>query len=240
MTDASRTALISGAGRGIGAACAERFLAEGWNVIGWDVAPGEDERVSWSSVDVSDWAAVEAAARDLPPLGAAVHCAAIALLTPTLEMPQEDWDRTISINLNGSYYLSRHVFPALDADDGVLVLFSSVSAWNITTNRAPYACSKAAILALTKVLAVEWARLGSKVRVLSVAPGLTLTEQPLQRVRSGALDEETLLSRVPTHRWVQPAEIASAIVRLVGDDFSALHGGNVLLDAGYDAWGGAF
>lgn len=81
---------------------------------------------------------------------------------------------------------------------------------------------------------------GSGVRVFAVSPGLTLTEQPLARIRSGAISEDALLSRVPTRRWVQPVEIADAIFSLVGGDFSALHGSTVLLDAGYDAWGGHF
>jgi enoyl-[acyl-carrier-protein] reductase (NADH) len=60
------------------------------------------------------------------------------------------------------------------------------------------------------------------------------------RVEAGAISEEELLGRVPTRRWIEPAEIAAAIVALIGDDFSAVHGGNVFVDAGYDAWGGHF
>ncbi len=236
----NKTVLVTGAGRGIGKACTERFLAEGWRVLGWDLVPGDDARVSWARVDISDWDAVESAARQVDRLDAAVNCAAIAGLTPTLEMSQQDWDRTIAVNLSGAYYVSRHLYPALKAASGVLVHFASVSGKNITTNRAPYACAKAGIEALTKALAVEWALAGSGVRVLAVAPGLTLTEQPLERIKSGAIAEETLLGRVPTHRWIQPDEIAAAVFRLVGDDFTAVHGATVYLDAGYDAWGGHF
>lgn len=240
QTDRVKTALVTGAATGIGRACAERFLAEGWSVIGWDVRPGDDPNLSWTQVDVSDWDAVEAAARAVEALGAVVNCAAVAFLTPTLEMSREDWDRTIAVNLNGAYYVSRHLYPALVAGHGVLVHVASVNSKNTTRNRAPYNCSKAGVVALTQALAVEWALAGSGVRVFAVSPGLTLTEQPLARVRSGDISEDALLSRVPLRRWIQPEEIASAIVRLVGDDFSALHGANVFVDAGYDAWGGHF
>jgi len=236
----TRTVLITGAAMGIGQACAERFLTDGWEVLGWDVRPGEDERVSWTTVDVSDWDAVEAAAAEVPALQAVVNCAAIALLTPTLEMTREQWDRTIAINLNGAYYVSRHLFPALKAGQGVLVHVASVNSKNTTRYRAPYNCSKAGVVSLAQALAVEWALADSGVRVVTVSPGLTRTAPAMERVESGIIDEETLLGRVPMRRWIEPAEIAAAIVRLVGSEFAALHGSNVFLDAGYDAWGGHF
>jgi NAD(P)-dependent dehydrogenase (short-subunit alcohol dehydrogenase family) len=236
----TRTVLITGAAMGIGQACAERFLTDGWGVLGWDVRPGEDERVSWTTVDVSDWDAVEAAAGEVPALQAVVNCAAIALLTPTLEMTREQWDRTIAINLNGAYYVSRHLFPALKAGQGVLVHVASVNSKNTTRYRAPYNCSKAGVVSLAQALAVEWALADSGVRVITVSPGLTRTAPAMERVESGIIDEETLLGRVPMRRWIEPAEIAAAIVRLVGSEFAALHGSNVFLDAGYDAWGGHF
>jgi NAD(P)-dependent dehydrogenase (short-subunit alcohol dehydrogenase family) len=236
----TRTVLITGAAMGIGQACAERFLTDGWGVLGWDVRPGEDERVSWTTVDVSDWDAVEAAAGEVPALQAVVNCAAIALLTPTLEMTREQWDRTIAINLNGAYYVSRHLFPALKAGQGVLVHVASVNSKNTTRYRAPYNCSKAGVVSLAQALAVEWALADSGVRVVTVSPGLTRTAPAMERVESGIIDEETLLGRVPMRRWIEPAEIAAAIVRLVGSEFAALHGSNVFLDAGYDAWGGHF
>jgi len=236
----TRTVLSTGAASGIGAACAARFLAEGWQVLGWDARPGDDPRITWTALDVSDWDAVELAASAIPTLDAVVHCAAIARLTPIMEMSREDWDRTLQINLNGSFYVARHVFSPLDRAAGVMVLVSSVNSKNTTRFRGPYNASKAGVVALTRSLAVEWALAGSKVRVFAVSPGITRTQQAMMRVEAGAIDEETLIGRTPTHRWIEPAELAAAIVRLVGPEFSALHGGDVFLDAGYDAWGGHF
>jgi 3-oxoacyl-[acyl-carrier protein] reductase len=236
----ARRALVTGAAQGIGAACAERFLAEGWDVVGWDLRPGNNSRLAWQEVDVSDWDAVAAAAREVGPLDAVVNCAAIALLTPTLEMSREEWDRTIAVNLSGAYYVSRHLFPALQAARGVLVHVSSVNSRNTTRFRAPYNCSKAGVVMLTQALAVEWGLANSGVRVFAVSPGITRTQQAMMRIESGRISEEELLGRVPTRRWIETDEIAAAIFRLVSDDFSALHGGNVFVDAGYDAWGGHF
>jgi NAD(P)-dependent dehydrogenase (short-subunit alcohol dehydrogenase family) len=235
-----KSVLITGAASGIGAACCDRFLDEGWTVHGWDVGTGSDDRITWRQVDVSDWDAVAAAAAEHEALDAVVNCAAIARLTPILEMSRDDWDRTLAINLNGAFYVARHLFPALNASDGVLVQVASVNSKNTTRFRSPYNASKAGVVSLTQALAVEWALAGSKVRVLAVSPGITRTPQPMLRVETGAITEEKLLDRVPTRRWIEPSEIAAAIFRLVGDDFSALHGGNVFLDAGYDAWGGHF
>lgn len=234
------TALVTGAASGIGAAVAARFQSQGWRVLGWDLSAGEPSEIAWTNVDVSDWDAVEAAAADLPPLDAAVHCAAIARLTPIMEMSREDWDQTIAINLNGSFYVARHLFRALDAADGVLALLSSVNSKNTTRSRAPYNASKAGVASLTQALAVEWALAGSAVRVFAVSPGITRTQQAMMRVDTGAISEEALLARTPTNRWIEPDELAASIVNLVGPDFSALHGGNVFLDVGYDAWGGHF
>ena len=231
---------MTGASSGIGAAVATRFLEEGWRVLGWDLRPGEDASIAWTAVDISDWDAVAEASEALPPLQAAVHCAAIARLTPIMEMRREDWDETLAINLNGSFYVARHVFHALDKADGTLALLSSVNSRNTTRFRAPYNASKAGVVSLTQALAVEWALAGSNVRVFAVSPGITRTQQATMRVEAGAIDEETLLGRTPTHRWIEPAELGAAIVRLVGPEFSTLHGGNVFLDVGYDAWGGHF
>ena len=197
---------MTGASSGIGAAVARRFVDDGWTVIGWDLRPGDDADIAWTAVDISDWDAVADAARDLPPLHAAVHCAAIARLTPIMEMSREDWDQTLAINLNGSFYVARHLFHALDQAGGALALLSSVNSKNTTRFRAPYNASKAGVVSLTQALAVEWALAGSKVRVFAVSPGLTRTQQAVMRIESGAIDEETLLGRTPTHRWIEPAE----------------------------------
>ncbi len=236
----TKSVLVTGAASGIGRACCERFLEDGWTVHGWDVAEGGDDRIAWRRVDVSDWDAVAAAGAGYEALDAVVNCAAIARLTPIMEMTRDDWDRTIAINLSGAFYVARHLFAALDARDGVLVQVASVNSKNTTRFRSPYNASKAGLVSLTQALAVEWALAGSKVRVLAVSPGITRTPQPMLRIEAGAITEEKLLDRVPTRRWIEPSEIASAISGLVGDDFSALHGSNVFLDAGYDAWGGHF
>jgi len=231
---------VTGAASGIGAAVATCFLEQGWLVEGWDVKSGEDHRVRWSSVDVSDGDAVAAAAASVDEVDAAVNCAAIATLDAILDIDPADWNRTLAINLTGSFNVARALYPALCRARGVLLLVGSVNAKNTTTRRGAYSASKAAVVSLTQTIAVEWALADSGVRVLCVSPGLTRTAQATMRIESGAIDEAKLLGRVPLNRWITPDEIAAAIVSLTGPEFSALHGSNVIIDAGYDAWGGHF
>jgi NAD(P)-dependent dehydrogenase (short-subunit alcohol dehydrogenase family) len=78
------------------------------------------------------------------------------------------------------------------------------------------------------------------IRVLAVSPGFTLTEMTLETIHAGAIDENRVKACTPQGRMLKPAEVAGAIVGLVGDDFSALTGNNVLIDCAFDAWGGRF
>ena len=77
-------------------------------------------------------------------------------------------------------------------------------------------------------------------QAFAVSPGFTLTEMTLEAIRAGAIDEKRVKAFTPQRRMLTPAEVARAIVGLVGDDFSALTGNNVLVDCGFDAWGGRF
>jgi len=235
-----RRAVVTGAGSGIGAAVASRFLDRGWAVDGWDLKPADDPTVRWSMVDVSDADSVDQAASALDSVDAVINCAAIATLDTILDIDPFDWDRTLAINLTGSFNVARSLHPSLRRAGGVLILVGSVNARNTTTQRGAYSASKAAVVSLTQTIAVEWGLARSGIRVLCVSPGLTQTAQATMRIESGAIDEEKLLQRVPLTRWIAPSEIAAAIMSLTGTDFSALHGANVIIDAGYDAWGGHF
>jgi NAD(P)-dependent dehydrogenase (short-subunit alcohol dehydrogenase family) len=233
---AEQTVLITGASNGIGAACAERFLAEDWDVIGWDKQRGEDTRVTWHPLDVSDWDAVSKASGSLPPLAAVINCAGIGSRKSVLNTSRKDWDRIIAVNLNGVFYVARWTFNALRATQGVLVNIASITATNGFRDRSAYCASKAAVLSLTQCLAIEWAEEG--VRVLAVSPGFTRTPLLLKGIQEGKTFEEDILRRTPQRRLIESSEIANAIFRLVNDDFRALTGSNVFLDGGWDAYGG--
>lgn len=239
MDDDARQAssvLITGAGSGIGSACVERFLAEGWRVFGWDRAPGSDQRVEWTSVDVTDWDAIGRHSVGLPPLGAVINCAGIGNREPAIELTKEEWDKVIAVNLSGSFYVARWIFPQLCAGRGVLVNISSITGLSGFRNRSVYSATKAAIISLTKHLAIEWSEFG--VRVVTVSPGFTRTPLVDKGVREGKTAIDDIIRHTPQRRLIEPSELAAGIFRLVGPDFSALTGSNVLLDGGFDALSG--
>jgi NAD(P)-dependent dehydrogenase (short-subunit alcohol dehydrogenase family) len=228
--------VITGAASGIGAACAERFLDEGWEVIGWDKQPGSDERIAWYQVDVTDWDGLGRAAASLPPLGAVVNGAGIGSRASAMDLSKDEWDRVININLNGVFYVARWSFDALRRGQGVLFNMASITATSGFRERAPYSSTKAGILALTKVLAIEWAEYG--VRVVAISPTFTRTPMLLEGIKAGRTSEEDIIRHTPQRRFLEPAEIASAIFRLAGPDFYAVTGSNILVDAGFDALSG--
>ncbi len=127
--------MVTGAANGIGAAVAARFVDDGWDVEGWDLNPANDSRLNWSTVDVADPASVISAASALESVDAAINSAAIATLDTILDIDSADWNRTLAVNLTGSFNVARALYPALRAAGGTLILFGSVNARNTTTRR---------------------------------------------------------------------------------------------------------
>lgn len=231
------TVLVTGAAGGIGGAIAARFLDQGWQVLGWDVTSGADDRIEWTHVDVRDWDAVDAAAEQLPALGGVVTSAGVGARDSALETRKEDWHRTIDINLNGTFHTARSTYDALARANGTLITIASVAGATVFRNRAAYCASKAAVLMLTRCLAIEWAADG--IRCVAVSPGFTRTPHVQRGIDEGKTNLDDVLGHTPQHRLVEPPEIAAVIWRLVADpEFAAVAGSEVLVDAGFDALSG--
>jgi NAD(P)-dependent dehydrogenase (short-subunit alcohol dehydrogenase family) len=230
------TVLVTGAASGIGAACAARFADEGWQVIGWDLQTGNDRRVVWSQVDVTDWEGVHTAAGGLPALDCVVHCAGIAIRDFAVDMSREAWDRVVDVNLNGSFYVAHATQPVLAAGGGTLVMLASVAGRIGLKHRAAYGATKAAVLQLVRTLAAEWAPDG--IRVVAVSPTFVRTPLVLEGIESGIIDVGTIERATPQARLLDPGEVAAVIFRLAGPDFAAVTGSEVLVDGGFGGYGG--
>jgi NAD(P)-dependent dehydrogenase (short-subunit alcohol dehydrogenase family) len=234
MRLAGEVALVTGAARGLGAAIADALEAEGARVARTDLA-GTDVRL-----DVRDRASIEAAAelvsRTLGVPSVLVNNAGINRIGPSETLAEEVWADVVDTNLTGALrccqILGRRM---LEAGRGSIVNVASISALVGMPGRAPYCASKAGLVGLTRVLAVEWAARG--VRVNAVCPGYVRTPMVANALDQGLLAEQPLRDRTPADRLAEPAEIARAVVFLASSDASYVTGQTLVADGGYTAYG---
>jgi len=244
---AERVCVVTGGAHGIGEAIAELLVAEGGAVVIWDldgaaaaetgarigaVAHGCDVR-SRGSVEAAFAATVGEHGR----VDVLVNNAGIALAGPSETLPDEDWEASIGVLQTGVFLCSQVVGRSmLERRSGSIVNVSSINAWAAFPMRLAYCAAKAAVVAMTEVLAIEWADRG--VRVNAVAPGVTRTDLLQQMIDAGMVDVEAYLARTPLHRFAEPAEIARAVLYLANEEDGAFVTGTTLrIDGGWSANG---
>jgi NAD(P)-dependent dehydrogenase (short-subunit alcohol dehydrogenase family) len=238
--------IVTGAGRGIGRAIAQRFASEGADVmcVGRTVEPLEETVTLCGSgfahaADVSVSAdvggLVDAALARWDRIDVLVNNAGIDDETPFLDMEEENWDAVIATNLKGPFVVSQLVARAMATHCGGVILHNaSIDASGGDGPFASYNASKAGILGLNRTMAVELAPHG--IRVNAVSPGFTHTDMT-ERAVGPKLMEYLLhdFDRVPMRRLVKPEEIAAAFAFLASDDASGITGINLTVDCGLTA-----
>lgn len=237
--------LITGGASGIGAATAARFLEEGSQVcvLDRDATACEEIRRQLPQLgeaiiaDVTDLMQVEAAAAEaLRVMGAIdvlVNNAGISIRHKFLEITPEEWDRVISVNLTGVFYvaqtIARHMW---ERGGGVILQTASTNGIMGYPYYADYNATKAGVIELTRSMALE---LAPKVRVCAVAPGYVLT--PMQRAEytDEMLDEVN--RKIPLGRHAKPEEIAGLFAYLASDDAAFVSGQVFTMDGAETAGG---
>ena len=246
MTDLSgKVAIVTGAGRGLGRSMAEA-LAEAGAAVTVAARTGDelDAFVARTKVtggqalacptDVTDEAAVarmvDATVETFGRLDILLNNSGIVASTPLLDQPSEEWDRVIATNLRGTYLATRAAGQHLVAQgSGKVINIASNFALQGVANHAAYSASKAAIIAFTRSMAIEWARHG--VQVNAIAPGYFST--PLNAELRGNPEALARVVRaIPSRRMGEPEELKPWLLLLAGSASDFMTGEVIVIDGG--------
>jgi 2-hydroxycyclohexanecarboxyl-CoA dehydrogenase len=235
-----RVAVVTGAGSGIGRACALRLAEDTAKVAIWDInLAGAEETAQMIrdaggtalalEVDCSDKAAIHAAAAEvraeLGPI--AINNAGIAPFTPFLETDDELFDKVIRINLRGPWLVTKEVVPGmLEAGWGRVINITSSSVQTGSPAQGHYVSAKGGLMGMTKALALEFAASGITFNM--VPPGFIDTPM----LRAAPVDAEAFAATLPMKRVGQPEDIAAAVAYLASEEASYITGQTISTNGG--------
>lgn len=252
MTDgrlAGKTVLISGGASGIGLTTAQRALAQGAHVAIGDVDEAAGERAARETpglhfvrLDVTSDASWAAAVEDVRvrfrALDGVVNSAGIFLIGDVEKISDDDWHRTMAVNVDGVFFGCRHAVRAMKEHGGSIVNMSSVSGIVGGHNVVAYNASKGAVRMLTKSVALHCAKEGYGIRCNSVHPTFVNTpmfQNTIDHARNPEKIRAALLAQVPLGRVAEPAEVADLIVYLLSDESKFVTGAEMVIDGGLTA-----
>jgi len=248
--DQPRTALITGASSGIGSAIAVALAREGYDLALADLDTNllhdllgdpdvEKRKTTAIKVDLRQpkqiGVAFDQARAALGPIGVLINNAGRPMTKPSIEITPEEWDDTVDINLRGAFFLSTAFGRACleGKHAGSIVSLASTHGVIAIAERAVYGITKAGLIQMTRMLAIEWA--DKNIRVNAIAPTTVMTPSRQQmladpKVRQGMLD------RIPTGRFATPEEVAAAAVYLVSPGAASVTGHTLMVDGGLTAY----
>ena len=248
MSDsASRVALVTGAGSGIGRAITQRLVADGMQVLAVDLKPDPDGPGEAFAADLTtrdgNRAAVDAALERFGRLDAIVPNAGFQHVSPVAEFPEDRWDALLSLLLTSPFLLSKYAWPALvESGEGRICVIASVHGLVASPFKAGYISAKHGVVGLVKTLALEGADVG--ITATAVCPGFVRTPlveaQIADQAKAHGMPEERVLEEVivaphAVKRLIEPSEVADIVAFLLGPSGRAFTGAPVTLDLGWTA-----
>lgn len=235
-----KTALVTGAARGIGLATTKQFLSKGWHVV---MVDRDEEALTSEAIQLQDVSAVVCdvsrpdqvadMAKEFDRINALVNNAGVADFGPIEETGLSRWRTVMETNLDGVFMMTQALTPALTAAKGAIVNIASISGLRASTLRVAYGTSKAGVMALTQQQAVE---LGEKgIRANCVCPGPVRTKLAMAVHTQDIID--AYHDAIPLNRYGSEDEIANVITFLCSEEASFVTGQIISVDGGFEATG---
>jgi NAD(P)-dependent dehydrogenase (short-subunit alcohol dehydrogenase family) len=234
-----KTAVVIGAGSGIGEAIALGFARQGARVVGLDLNPDPSRQIG--ALDVRDTVAVDRVFNDLDRehgVDIAVCMPAVNVRKPILKYSDEELAFVLDVNIKGNFRVLRAAGRVMTSrKKGSIILFSSIRSQVVEPGQAAYAATKAGIVQLAKTAAAEFGPHG--VRVNAIAPGVI--ETPLTApIKANKAWYDAYAAKTVFNRWGRPDELVGAAVFLASDAASYVTGSMVVVDGGWLAADGRF
>ncbi|EAE7714239.1 TPA: SDR family oxidoreductase [Listeria monocytogenes] len=237
-----KVAVVTGAASGIGKAMAELFSEKGAYVVLLDIkedvkdvaAKINPSRTLALQVDITKKENIEKVVAEIkkvyPKIDILANSAGVALLEKAEDLPEEYWDKTMELNLKGSFLMAQIIGREMIATGGGKIVNMASQASVIALDKhVAYCASKAAIVSMTQVLAMEWAPYN--INVNAISPTVILTELG-KKAWAGQVGED-MKKLIPAGRFGYPEEVAACALFLVCDAASLITGENLIIDGGY-------